>query len=620
LSYTTSSSRYPVSHLTHMNLRKRSTAFFSCLLSLSLLTVAGCNEDIGSSSRAGWITVGTKDKPRTLDSSDAYELKSLGIIANMGERLYTYNPGSNKLVPQLATELPKVSADGLTYTIPIRKGVLFHDGTSFDAEAMAFSLKRFILNSGKPSFLLSDRIDFLRKDKDLKTLNPDGLKATGKYELTIKLKQPFAAFPDLLAFPGACAISPKAYKMPILKQDPPPQKDDKPKDKATLKKEKAAKKVAKKAAAEKEKQEKFQPDMFVGTGPYKMLPKRSEDRIELEAFDKYWGAKPLNKGVVVQIYLGSASNLYNSFKTGAVDVAYLSLEPDQILDLQNSSKEKGWQVKEVDGNGTTYMMLNVKQKPLDKPAVRQALAALIDRPGMNQRVFYGQGKPLYSLIPDNFPQAQDGFKGAYSSVTGGSDIARAKKLLKEAGFSAQNPARVQIWYKSSTISDKMIANFLRAYNKKNMEGIMILEPNAAEATAFGKMLETGAYPVAFQTWYPDFIDVDTYIQPFLECPEPAKVELGVQGQGCKEGGSASQGSFYYDAAMNKMIAEQGKALNPAERSGILQKIQEKAVTDVPQIPLFQTKDFIFSRPGITGANTDPLQNLQYSSIKKSATK
>jgi peptide/nickel transport system substrate-binding protein len=581
--------------------------------------MTGCGGDI-SSSRAGWITVGTKDKPRTLDPSDAYELKSLGIVANMGERLYTYNPGSNKLVPQLATELPKVSADGLTYTIPIRQGVLFHDGTPFDAEAMAFSLKRFILNSGSPSFLLSDRIDFLRKSEDLKTLNPDGLKATGKYELTIKLKQPFTAFSDLLAFPGACAISPKAYKMPVLKQDPPAPKEDKTKDKATLKREKAAKKEAKKIASEKEKKEKFQPDMFVGTGPYKMLPKKSDDRIELEAFDKYWGTKPLNKGVVVQIYLGSASNLYNSFKTGAVDVAYLNLEPDQILDLQKNQKTKGWQVKEVEGNGTTYMMLNVKQKPLDNPLVRQAIAAVVDRPGMNQRVFYGQGKPLYSLIPDSFPQSRDGFRDAYSSTTGGSDLAKAKELLKKAGFSAGNPARVQIWYKSSTISDKMVANFMRAYSKKNMEGILVLEPNAAEATAFSKMLKTGAYPIAFQTWYPDFIDVDTYIQPFLECPEADKVKPGVLGQGCKDGGSAEQGSFYYDSGMNNMIAAQGKVSNSAERLEILQRIQDKAVSDVPQIPLFQTKDFIFSRPGITGANTDPLQNLQYFSIKKSVTK
>jgi peptide/nickel transport system substrate-binding protein len=592
----------PVSPLIRMSFRKRSVL----ALSFCWLALSGCNEVTSSDpARKDWITVGTKEKPRTLDPSDAYELRSLGIIANMGERLYTYNPGSNKLVPQLATERPKVSADGLTYTIPIRQGVVFHDGTPFDAEAMAFSLKRFILNAGSPAFLLSDRIDFLRPNPDPKstdpaTLNPDGLKATGKYELTIKLKQPFAAFPDLLAFPGACAISPKAYRLPTL-----PKKGEKPLDQA---------------AKDQAKKEKFQTDLFVGTGSYKMLPRKSEDRIELEAFDKYWGQKPVNKGVVVQIYLSSASNLYNSFKTGAVDVAYLSLEPDQVRNLQETQKEKGWKVTEVEGNGTIYMMLNVTQKPIDNPLVRQAIAAVVDRNLLNERVLYGQGKPLYSIIPDSFSQAQEGFKSAYSSPTGGSHLVKAKELLKKAGFSAQNPARVQIWYKSSAINDKMIANLLRAYGKKNMEGILIFEPNAAESTAFSKMIKTGAYPVAFQSWYPDFIDVDTYVQPFLECPKPDAVKSGVQGQGCKDGGSAEQGSFYYDATMNKMIADQGKALNPTERLEILKKIQDQVVKDVPQIPLFQTRDYIFSRPGVTGAKTDPLQNLQYSAIKKPVTK
>jgi peptide/nickel transport system substrate-binding protein len=581
-----------VSHLTNMNLRKHSALALSvCLLTLPLLTVTGCSIDSKGGGREGWITVGTKEKPRTIDPSDAYELSSLGIITNMGERLYTYNPGSTKLVPQLATALPTVSADGLTYTIPIRQSVVFHDGTPFDAEAMVFSLKRFIINSGSPAFLLSDRIDFLRPDPDPKskkppTLNPDGLKATGKYELTIKLKQPFTAFPALLAFPGACAVSPKAYKIAAVRG-----KDDKTEDK-----------------------DKFKTDLFVGTGPYKMLPKKSDDRMELEAFDKYWGDKPANKGVVLQIYLGSSSNLYNSFKTGAVDVAYLSLEPDQIRSLQENQKTKGWKVTEVDGNGTSYMMLNVKQKPLDNPIVRQAIAAVIDRPLLNERVLYGQGKPLYSIIPDSFSQSQDGFKKAYSSPKGGSDLNKAKALLKQAGFTAQNPARIQVWYPSSSASRKMIANFLRAYTKKNMEGLLIFEPNAAERAAFSKMLKTGAYMVAFQDWYPDFIDVDTYIQPFLECPKPST------GGGCEEGGSAEQGSFYADAAMNKAIAEQGKAQNPAERLEILTKIQAQVVKDVPQIPLWQTKDFIFSRSGVTGVGTDPLQNLKYSSIKKSAVK
>ncbi|OBQ37817.1 MAG: peptide ABC transporter substrate-binding protein, partial [Aphanizomenon flos-aquae WA102] len=120
------------------------------------------------------ITIGTTGKPRTLDPADAYELSSLGLIFNMSDRLYTYEPGSTEIKPQLATELPKVSADGLTYTIPIRKGVVFHDQTPFNAKAMEFSIQRFIENKGKPSFLLSDTVA--------------SVKATGEDELTIKLK------------------------------------------------------------------------------------------------------------------------------------------------------------------------------------------------------------------------------------------------------------------------------------------------------------------------------------------------------------------------------------------------------------------------------------------------
>ncbi len=556
-------------------------AIVLCCLCL-LTTSCGGGSAGGNNSRAGWITVGTKEKPRTLDPADAYELSSFSIITNVGERLYTYEPGSTELKPQLAAALPKISADGLTYTIPIRQGVVFHDGSAFDAEAMAHSLKRFITLGGGPAFLLADRIDYLRPDPQDKekpaTINADALKATDKYELTIKLKQPFAAFPSLLAFPGACAVSTQAY----------PIKDAKAEDKF-----------------------KTDDDGFVGTGPYKMLPKTSEGRLELVAFDKYWGPQPANKGITVQIYLGSSSNLYNSFKTGAVDVAYLSLEPDQIRSLQEGQEAKGWKVIEVDGNGTVYMMLNVTQKPLDNPLVRQAVAAMIDRPLMNDRVLYGQGKPLYSLIPASFKESQDSFKAAYSNPQGGGDLEKSKTLLKQAGFSQQNPARIPVWYRSSSSTHKMIANFLRAYAQKKMDGLLVFETNAAEKVSFTKMLKTGAYPVAFQDWYPDFIDVDTYIQPFLECSKGDST-------GCKSGGSSEQGSFYNDPQMNKLIAAQGQIANPQERLKLITQIQDQAVRDVPQIPLWQSKDFIFARPGITGVGTDPLQNLKYSNLKKSA--
>jgi len=68
----------------------------------------------------GRIAIGTTAKIRTLDPADAYELFTNNLLYNLGDRLYTYAPGTTTLKPQLAAALPQVSEDGLTYTIPLR--------------------------------------------------------------------------------------------------------------------------------------------------------------------------------------------------------------------------------------------------------------------------------------------------------------------------------------------------------------------------------------------------------------------------------------------------------------------------------------------------------------------
>jgi peptide/nickel transport system substrate-binding protein len=527
---------------------------------VALLLVTGCAQSNNSPSTVaggdeGRITVGTTQKPRTLDPADAYELRSIALIRNLSDRLYTYDPGSTELKPQLATALPKVSADGLTYTIPIRQGVVFHDGTSFNAAAMAFSLQRFIQNKGKPSSLLSDRVA--------------SVAATGAYELTIKLKKPFAALPAVLAFPGTCALSPKAYK------------------------------IGKGL---------FEANTFVGTGPYQLKAPGDygTDRVKLTAFDRYWGAKPLNRGVNVQIFNNNSANLYNSFRTGAVDVAFQSLEPDQVKSLEAGAKAGNWQSISIDGSVTSYLILNVLQKPLDNPLVRQALAALIDRPTINERVLYGQGNPLYSILPSTFDVSQPVFKNTY----GDGNIAKAKQLLTQAGFSPQNPAKIQIWYPSGSTPRRLTAGFLRAYAKQKLGGMLELEPNTIESASFFKYASKNIYPATLQDWYPDFLDPDNFVQPFLECPK------GSVAKGCEEGSSQSQGSFYYSDRMNQLIAAQGKEADPTKRKQIYADLQNLIQQDVPLIPLWQTKDFVFAKKGLTGIKIDPLQNLLYAEIRK----
>jgi peptide/nickel transport system substrate-binding protein len=527
------------------------------LVSFCWLLVTSCAQNgnptnTSSGNDTGRITVGTTQKPRTLDPADAYELRSIAIIRNLSDRLYTYDPGSTEVKPQLATALPKISGDGLTYTIPLRQGVLFHDGTPFNAQAMKFSLDRFIQNKGKPAFLLADRVD--------------SIAVTGEHELTIKLKKPFAAFTAMLAFPGTCAVSPKAYKIGANQ---------------------------------------FEANNFIGTGPYKLV-KYGTDRVTLDVFDRYWGKKPVNKGVNVQIYLNNAANLYNSFRTGGVDVAYQALEPDQVKSLEGGSQEGKWQTIGVDGSVTSYMLLNVRQEPLNNPLVRQAIAAFIERPTINERILYGQGKPLYSIVPSTFDVSQPVFKSAY----GDGNIEKTKQLLTQAGFSSQKPAKIQIWYPSSSNNRRLLAAFLRAYAKQKLGGILEFEPNTIESASFFKYVSKGIYPITLQDWYPDFLDPDNFVQPFLECPK------GSVAKGCEEGGSQSQGSFYYSDRMNQLITAQGIEQNPAKRQQIYGELQQLLQQDVPLIPLWQTKDYVFAKKEMTGINIDPLQNLLYAEMKK----
>ena len=529
---------------------------FLSWFSLCLLLVVSCapGKQTGTLPPAtgdGRITVGTTLKPRTLDPADTYELASLGLVFNMSDRLYTYEPGNTEIKPQLATALPKVSADGLTYTIPLRQGVVFHDDTLFNAQAMEFSMRRFMENKGKPSFLLSDTVE--------------SVKATNDYELTIKLKRPFAAFPSLLAFSGLCAVSPKAYEIGAGK---------------------------------------FQPNIFVGTGPYK-LAQYGTDSLRLDVFEKYWGEKPANQGVNIQIQT-SPVNLFNAFRTGTVDIAYLSLQPEQIHSLEAAGEKGDWQNITAEGSVVSYMAFNRNQPPLDQPEVRAALAAMIDRQLLNQRVLLGQARPLYSMIPTTFKVSQPVFQEKY----GDGNFQKAQELLTAAGFSPEKPARVEIWHPSTSANRSLAAQTLKSLADREMGGLLQIEVNNVESATFFKDISRGLYPAALLDWYPDFLDPDNYVYPFLSC------QKGSHAQGCQSGGSQSQGSFYYSETMNKLIARQRQEQNPAAREAILRQIQEQVAKDVPYIPLWQTKDYVFAHNGVNNVQLDPTQNLIYRNISK----
>jgi peptide/nickel transport system substrate-binding protein len=507
----------------------------------------------GNASSGDRIIVGTTLKPRTLDPADAYELAASNVLYSLGDRLYTYKLGTDELQPQLATKLPEVSPDGLTYKIPVREGVVFHDGTPFDAEAMAFSLKRFIENGGKPSSLLAPLVQ--------------SVEATGKNELTIKLTKPFAPFPSLLAFSGLCAVSPKAYEIGSSK---------------------------------------FQPTKFVGTGPYKLIS-FTPNSIRMDVFGQYWGEKPPNNGLDFQI-LSSSANLYNSFRTSAVDIAYQTFDPEQITSLKNLEKSGGWKVIEAPSNNVSYLVLNTQQKPLDQLEVRQAFAYMMDRKLINERILKNQAEPAYTLIPTSFEAS----KPTFNTVYGDGNIDKAKELLTKAGFTSANPLKLEIWFPSGSAVRQQVASILREYAAQKLEGIVQIQPQPVEATTLFAQIGKGIYQAALVDWYPDFSDPDNFIQPLVSCSK------GSEASGCEEGASKSQGSFYYSDRMNQLIEQERTEQDPQKRRQIFGEIQELLAKDVPVIPIWQPKEYAFAKKGLEQVQLDPIQQLPLWEIAKGA--
>ncbi|MEG5001055.1 ABC transporter substrate-binding protein [Microcoleus sp. B4-D4] len=524
------------------------------LFCLCCLLTASCSQRASRSPNSPQndrVTIGTTLKLRTIDPADAYEIISGQLLRNLGDTLYTYKSGTTELIPSLATAMPKISNDGLTYTIPLRQGVTFHDETPFNAAAMEFSLQRFIKNGGRPSFLLGDAVE--------------SVKATGEYEITFQLKKPFAAFPSMLTFAGLCPISPTAYEIGDGK---------------------------------------FKPDTFVGTGRYK-LAKYGSDSLKFDAFDKYWGEKPVNQGIDL-LLLSSSSNLFNTFRTGAIDVAYLSLDADQVRSLDEGSKKGKWQEIAGESSTVSYMTLNTKSKPLDKLEVRQAIASVMDRPLINDRVLRGQAQPLYSLIPTTFDVNKPVFKELY----GDANTAKAKELLTKAGYSAANPFILQIWYPSASTKRSLVASTIEALAKLKMDGIMQVEVNSVESPTLFQNIEKGIYPAVLVDWYADFFDADNYIQPFLDC------DTGSVATGCEKGASQGQGSFYYSDRVNQLIDKQRKELNPQTRKALFGEIQDILGRDVPFIPLWQDKDYTFAQNNISGVRLEPTQSFPFWFLKK----
>ena len=155
--------------------------------------------------QGGTIVVGLQAEPTTLDAQQMTDYNSTRAGRNLFDALLHFKDESTEVEPTLA-EKWDISPDGKEYTFYLRKGVKFHDGTDFNADAVVFSYEREI----DPNHPYHDTGEFAYADFTFGMV--DKIEKIDNYTVKITLKDPFAPFLANMAMHSATIVSPTSVE------------------------------------------------------------------------------------------------------------------------------------------------------------------------------------------------------------------------------------------------------------------------------------------------------------------------------------------------------------------------------------------------------------------------
>lgn len=291
------------------------------------------------------ITLGMVLEPPNLDpTAGAAAAIDEIVYANIYEGLTRFAP-DGAIIPALA-ESWDVAEDGKVYTFHLHDGVKFHDGTTFDAEDVKFSLDRArapdSANAQKVLFAGIEAVD---------VIDPKTVKVT--------LKAPDGNFPFNMAWGDAVIVAPESVA-----------------DAATRP---------------------------VGTGPFKFTSWTQGDRVEIERNPEYWG-KPVALSKATFRFISDPTAAFAAMMAGDVDAFPNYPAPETLAQLAADPRFK---VIVGSTEGETILAMNNKKAPLDNVKVREAIAHAINRQEIIDGAMFGYGTPIGTHFAPHNPDYID---------------------------------------------------------------------------------------------------------------------------------------------------------------------------------------------------------------------
>lgn len=427
---------------------------------VALQARVGKRADVEASG-GGSFSVGILANPAGLDPAVVWDTSSHLVTSQIYETLVNVEEGGSTPVPGLA-ESWSVSPDGLTWTFNVRGGVTFHDGSSFNAAAVAYNLDRW-WDPAHPFHVgsfeyFSTLFGGFKGDSSCRL---SAISTIGTTQVLMTLTEPFSPLPSMLAMPAFGIASPTAIQTGSLGTAP------------------------------------------VGTGPFEFVVWVAGALVVLEDYPGYWGNGPHLDSLVFQV-IPDDDDRFDALQGNTVQ-SVGDLPPSFSAQVASDPNLKRlWR----DSNTVGYLGMNRSHAPLGDPLVQQAIAHAINRQALLDD-FYAAG----DQVADQFlPPAVFGYDP--SIVDYSYDPILAGSLLTLAGYPAgfattlsyrdvfraylPNPAET-----AAAISDDLLAVGIEATVMLYESGEFIDKYVAGELDLF------------LIGWTQDYAHPDDYFRPIL---------------------------------------------------------------------------------------------------------
>ncbi|MFV2119174.1 ABC transporter substrate-binding protein [Streptomyces sp. Act-28] len=496
----------------------------------SLLTA--CGTETGGAADGSDIVVGTtdrfavsKDAPAPFDPAYAYDTGVWNVLRQTVQTLTRVPRGGGRPVPDAASQCQFTDSASESYRCLLREDLVFSDGKPVTAHDVKYSIERVlsIKSDNGAAGLLS---------------NIDTIETKGYREVVFHLKTPDATFPYKLATPVAGIVSSDKYGATELREG-------------------------------------FQVD---GSGPYTMKPVVRDGHLASVVFTKnprYKGdVKVRNNGVELRSF-DDAASMAEALKAGDIDMMTRTLEPQQIKELDTDPQE-GVKLTEVPGLEIRYLAFNTEAPVVKDKAVRQAMAALVDRARITRNVYGPTATPLYSLIPSAIATHSNSFFNKYGEPS------RDKAAAILRGADIATPVKLTLHYTTDHYGTATAKEFAALRDQLNQSGLFDVTVKGVEWSSFRPAQKRGDYAVYGLGWFPDFPDPDNYIAPFLDVDNFLNTP------------------YVNEEARERLIPASRREADRAAAAPSFQRLQDIVAEDVPVLPLWQGKQYVASSDTLAG--------------------